>query len=428
MNILIFLPLIIITVCFILRAPIGLSMICACIVFFLTMGKDIGLAASIPMSSLYSNTVIVAIPLFIFTANIMNSGLVTERMFTFTKALVGKKRGAMAYINIIVSLIFSGMSGAALADVSGIGTIEISEMKKDGYDMPFCAAITAATSVVGPIFPPSIPLVVYAMLAGVSVGKLFMGGMIPAVLICIALGIYVWYISKKRNYPMGVKFTFREFIKYTVKAFPALLTPVILLGGIYSGIVTATEAGALAALYTIIISVFIYRCLSFKGLIKAAKDTVIQTGIIIAIIAGAWILSYVITSTGIGAIIANAFLSITNNKYIFLLIINIAFLFLGMLFDSAILTFVFIPLVLPVATALGIDLVHFGVVIVVNMMLGGVTPPYGILCFTISGLTKTPLQKVFKEVLPMAGVMTIVLILITYFPAIVTTLPKLLMP
>ena len=161
----------------------------------------------------------------------MNSGKVTQHMFTFVKALIGKKRGAMAYINIVISLIFSGMSGSALADAAGIGIIEIEEMKRDGYDVPFSAALTSTTAVVGPIFPPSIPMVIYAMLAEVSVGKLFMGGMIPAVLICILLGIYVWYISRRRNYPAGQKFTFKEFLRYTLKALPALMTPVILLGG-----------------------------------------------------------------------------------------------------------------------------------------------------------------------------------------------------
>lgn len=425
-DLIIFLPLIILAVCFLLRIPIAIGMICAAAIYLMVTGADLGIVTDSIMGSLYSNTVLVAIPLFIFTANIMNSGKVTEYMFTFTKALVGRRRGAMAYINIIVSLIFSGMSGSAIADASGIGVIELAEMKRDGYDTPFSAAITASTAVVGPIFPPSIPMVVYAMIAGASVGKLFMGGMIPAAMICLALGAYVWYISKKRNYPKGEKFTFRQFAKYTLKAFPALLTPVILLGGIYTGIVTATEAGALAAAYTILISIFAYRVLRFKGFIKAVKDTVIQTGIIIAIIAGAYAMSYVVTYSGMGEVITGWFLGMTENKYVFLFIINVVFLILGMLMDTTILNLVFVPLVLPVVTALGIDLVHFGVVIVVNMMIGMATPPYGLLCFITSGLTGEPLQKVFREVLPMVALQIIVLLLITYIPAIVMTLPNLM--
>ena len=425
--IIILLPLIILVICFIIRVPVGLSMLCACVIYFLAAGKDVGLAATVATSLLYANGTLVAIPLFIFTANIMGSGKVTEYMFTFVKSMIGEKRGAMAYINIVVSLIFSGMTGSASADASGIGIMEISEMKKDGYDMPFSAAITATTSTVGPIFPPSIPLVIYALLAGVSVGKLFMGGMIPAILICIALGIYVYHISKKRSYPKGVKFTFKEFARYTLRAFPALLTPVILLGGIYSGIVTATEAGALAALYTIIISVFIYRCMSLKAFFKVVKTTIIQTGIVMVIAMAALVFAHVVTTTGMGDIIADWFLGITDNKYVFLIIINILFLFLGMLFDTQVLMFVFIPLFIPIATTLGIDMIHFGVILTVNMMIGLSTPPYGMLCYITSGIAKTPLQKVFKEAIPMDIIMIVILLLITYIPPIVMAIPNALM-
>ena len=428
MNFIVFLPLIILAVCMLMRIPIAHSMLCACIVYLFAKGADVGIVAHIVTSNLFSNVVMIAVPLFIFTANIMESGKVTEHMFTFSKALVGRKRGAMAYINIIMSLIFSGMSGSAYADAAGIGTMELSEMKKDGYDDAFSSALTAATAVVGPVFPPSIPLVTYAMIAGVSVGQLFMGGMIPAVLICFALGIYVWYISRKRNYPRGVKFTLKEFLKYTLKAFPALLTPVILLGGMYSGIVTATEAGALAAAYAIIVSILAYRVLTFKGLLKAIKNTVITTGVIIVITTSALVLSYVVTSSGLGVIISEWFLQITDNKYVFMFIINIAFLILGMFFDASVFKFVFVPLVLPIVNALGIDLIYFGVVITVNMMVGMVSPPYGMLCFITSGITCTPLQKVFREIIPMCIVLFAVLLLITYVPALVMAIPNLMGP
>lgn len=427
MNLFYFLPFIILILCFIIRVPIGLGIFSSCIVFFVIMGKDVGLAGEVSMSTLYSNVVLIAIPLFIFTANIMNSGKVTEYMFTFAKALVGHRRGAMAYINILVSLIFSGMTGSAMADASGIGTMELSEMKKDGYDTAFSAALTATTATVGPIFPPSIPLVIYAMLAEVSVGRLFLGGMIPAVLICLALGIYVWYISKKRNYPRGEEFTFREFLKYTWKALPALFTPVILLGGIYGGVVTATEAGALAALYALLISVFAYRVLRLKGFLIALRDTVTQTAKIIAMATGAFVLSHVVASYGISDSVTTWFLGITDNKYIFLLVANIVFLFLGMILDTGIIQFIFFPLILPVVSALGIDFVHFGVLITVNTMIGLSTPPYGMLCFIVSGLTGEPLKNVFKEAIPMVLMMMVVLFLITYVPWLVLAIPNLVM-
>lgn len=426
-SFIIFLPLLVLMICFVIRLPIGLGMIISCAVYFVGKGMSLGIIADTVMSQLYASTVMIAIPLFIFTANIMSSGKVTEYMFTFVKAILGKRKGALAHLNIILSLIFSGMTGSAAADAAGLGTIEIEEMKKDGYDMPFSAAITAATATVGPIFPPSIPLVIYSMFAQVSVGKLFFGGMIPAVLICVILGIYVSFLSKKRNYPEGISFTRKKFWTYTLRALPALFTPVILLGGIYTGIVTATEAGALAALYTILISFLAYRVLSMKGLVRVIKDTVIQTGKIFSVVIGAYLLSYYATTSGLGKIISTFTLGLTDNKYVFLLIVNVLFLLLGMLFDTNVLEFVFFPLLIPVAKALGVDLVHLGVVLTVNMMIGSVTPPFGMMCFISAGIANEKLTRVFKEVLPMAGLMIVVLILITYFPAIITFVPNLIM-
>ncbi|MCD8224616.1 MAG: TRAP transporter large permease [Clostridiales bacterium] len=427
MNNIIFFVLILMMVCFLIRLPISLTMFCVSILYFILSGMNIGQVLSIAMSRLAANSNLVSIPLFIFTANIMNSGKVTEHMFTFCKALIGRRKGALAYLNILISLIFSGMTGSAVADASGIGIMEIREMEKDGYDVPFSSAITSATSVVGPIFPPSIPMVVYALFAEVSIGRLFMGGMIPALLISLVLSGYVHYISKKRNYPEGIAFTRKEFWSYTIQAIPALMTPVILLGGIYTGVVTATEAGALAAAWSILVSICPYRCITPKQLLISVRDTVTQTGTIIAIVTGAFVLSHIVTLSGLGKAICDTFLSLTDNKYVFLVIVNILFIFLGMLFDTQVLQMVFLPLVLPVATALGIDLVHFGVVIVVNMMIGMTTPPYGVLCFISASLGKVPVQSVFKEVLPMVALMIAVLLLITYCPAIVTAIPEILM-
>ena len=420
----IFLVLLIMAVCFILRVPIGISMTSAGIIYLLIEGGNIGQLANIAMSNLFTNVVIVAVPLFIFTANIMNSGKVTEYMFTFCKALIGKKRGATAYINILISLIFSGMSGTAMADVAGMGSIEVNQMKDDGYDLPFSAALTAASSGVGPIFPPSIPMIVFGMLAEVSVGKLFLGGVIPAFLICASLAVYVWYISRKRNYPMGEAFTFREFLKYTLRALPALITPVILLGGIYSGFVTATEAGALAAAYTIVVVVFVYKAFSFKDFIKVIRDSAIQAGTIFALVTGSYILSYVVTLSGMGKELAALVLGISSNKYILLLVINLIMLFLGMFFDAGLIMYVFVPLMLPLIKSIGVDLVQFGVIAVVNMMIGGCTPPYGILCFIASSVSGESLDKIFKEILPMDAILIAVLFLITFIPGIVMFLPN----
>jgi tripartite ATP-independent transporter DctM subunit len=424
-DFLMFLPLVILALTFIFRIPLGIGMVGASVVYLITTGADFGLVMDQVMGKLYSNTVLVAIPLFIFAANIMNSGKISEYMYTFAKALIGPRRGATAYMNILVSLIFSGMTGSAMADACGTGVLEIYEMKKDGYDGPFSCALSAASATVGPTFPPSIPMVIYAMMAGVSVGQLFLGGIIPALLMCGILGVYVWYISKKRNYPRGKKYTIKEFFRYSLKALPALITPVILLGGIYSGIVTATEAGVLAAAYSIIVAIIAYKALGFKSLMNAVKDTIIQTGIIMAIIAGATILSYVVTVSGLGNMIAGWFLGITDNKYVFLLVVNVLFLFIGMIMDTAIIQYILIPLVLPIAMALGVNLVQFGVVVVLNMMIGMVSPPYGVLCFVTAGMTGEPLKKIFKEVIPMVVSLIVVLLLITYIPDIIMFIPNL---
>ena len=411
---------------FMIRSPISLTMYLVAIAYFFGTGMNPGQLLGIVMSRLYANGNLVAIPLFIFTANIMNSGKVTEHMFTFCKAVIGKRKGALAYLNVLISLIFAGMTGSAVADVSGIGLMEIREMDKDGYDTPFSCAVTSASSVMGPIFPPSIPMVVYALYAETSIGKLFMGGMIPAIMIGIGLCAYISYISKKRNYPEGIKFTRKEFWKYTLSALPALMTPVILLTGIYSGIVTATEAGVIAAVWAIIVSVYPYRCITLKSLFRCIMDTVKQTGTIIAIVTGAFALSHIVTLSGLGKAICSGFLSITTNKYIFLMIINVLFIMLGMIFDTQVLQLVFLPLVLPIVNALGINPVHFGVLISVNMMIGMTTPPYGVLCFISAGLGKVSIQSVFKEVIPMTAIMIGILLLITYIPGFVTFIPNLL--
>ena len=267
-------------------------------------------------------------------------------------------------------------------------------------------------------------MVFYAMLSGASIGNLFLGGMAPGILIGLALMVYIAFIAKKRNYPRGGKYTLKEFLVYTVKAFPALLTPVILLGGIYSGVVTPTEAGALAAFYAILISIFIYRAMGAKELLDVIVDTVKTTGTLTIIVGSAFTFSYIVALEHIPDMIASVMLGLTTNKYLLLLIINILFLLLGMFIDTSTIIVVFIPMVLPLVNKLGIDLVHFGVVVVLNMMIGLTTPPMGMLLFIVSGISDTPLGEVIKETLPMILVLLGVLFLITYVPDVVMFIPN----
>jgi tripartite ATP-independent transporter DctM subunit len=412
---------------FVFRIPLALGMIMSSIFYFaLAPGPatGIGMAATQFLTNLNIKFILIAVPLFVFAANVMNTGEVTEMVFNFAGSLVGRSRGGMGHVNVIASLIFSGMTGSAVADASGLGIMEIAAMRQHGYDDGFSCGITAASATIGPIFPPSIPMVFYAMLSGASIGALFMGGMVPGVLMGLFLMAYIAFIAKKRKYPRGVKYTLIEFIKHTSRALPALFTPIILLGGIYSGFVTPTEAGALAGFYALLISIFVYRAMGLKQAWGVIVDTVRTTGTLSLIVGAAFIFSYIVAIEHIPDMFSNFLLGVTSNKYVLLLIINLLFLMFGMFIDTMTITLVFIPMVLPLIEALGIDLVHFGVVVVLNMMIGLSTPPFGMLLFIVSGISGTPLKTVIKDSLPMTFVLIVVLFLITYIPDIVMFLPN----
>ncbi len=295
---------------FILRIPIALGMLMSSIYYFtFASGPATGIqmAATQLLTQLNVKFILIAVPLFVFTAKVMNTGAITEMVFRFANILVGRWKGGMGHVNVVASIIFSGMTGSAVADASGLGIMEIESMRKQHYDDGFSCAITAASATIGPIFPPSIPMIFYAMFSGASIGNLFLGGMAPGILIGIALMIYIAYIAKKRNYPKGKIYPFKEFVKIIISAFPALLTPVILLGGIYSGIVTPTEAGALAAFYAIIISFFIYRTMGLKQLLGVIVDTVKTTGTLSIIVGAAFTFSYIMAIEHIPDVIAGIF-------------------------------------------------------------------------------------------------------------------------
>ncbi|HXK37273.1 MAG TPA: TRAP transporter large permease, partial [Candidatus Paceibacterota bacterium] len=399
---------------FVLRMPIGLGMLVGSIAYFLAKGLSLGPMINAMCYGLTNAYILIAIPLFIFTANVMNSGLITDKIFDFARALIGRKHGATGYVNILASLIFAGMTGSAVADASGLGVLEISQMKKEGYDMPFSCAITAASAVIGPIFPPSIPFVIYAMISGASVGKLFLGGMVPAFILCIVMGIYVYFISKKRHYPVGDKVTFKQFAVSTAKALPALLTPAILLFGIYSGVMTPTEASAVAAAYALIVAFLVYRTMSLKTLGRVLWNTLRTTGTIFLVIATAYAFSYIITSEQASKYIVEVLTRIVHTPTMFLLLVNILFLILGCLVDVNVSQLVFVPLVIPLMRYFHIDPVHFGVMICLNMMIGLLTPPFGMLLFVTANVGKCPLKDLIRETMPLVSVEIVALAIITY--------------
>lgn len=424
---------------FIIRMPIPTGMIVACAMYFLVDGlcKGYGfgdmvvgnagqlhLIAQKTIEAIFTNGTIVAVPLFVFAANLMNSSTVTDYIFGFCDGLVGRFRGGMAHVNVLCSLVFSGMTGSAIADATGIGTMEIEVMKKQGYDDPFSCAITAASATIGPIFPPSIPMVVYAMLTGASVGALFMGGMVPGILLALFLCVYIVFIARKRNYPRSEPIALKAYLKFLLKAIWALLTPVILLGCIYSGITTPTEAGAIAGLYTVLVSAIIYKTMGWKELKKVLFDTVKGTGGVTIMIGAASAISFIFAKEGLGVTIGNWLLTLCHSQWSFLILTNVVVLILGMFIDTSVIQLVMIPILWPVAQQLGINVVHFGLVFTFNTMLGLSTPPFGMLLFITSSTSGTPLKDVIKEIMPMILVMLLELILITFVPNVVLFLPK----
>jgi len=419
-------PFVVLFLAFVIRMPIGLGMLVGSIAYFLAKGMSISSLVNSVCYGMINAYILIAIPLFVFTANVMNSGQVTDKVYDFASSLIGRRRGATAYVNVIGSLIFAGMTGSALADASGLGVLEINQMKKDGYDAPFACATTAASAVIGPIFPPSIPFVIYAMISGTSVGKLFLGGMVPAVLLALVMCIYIHFISKKRNYPHGLVVTFKHFMISTFKAIAALLTPVILLGGIYTGIMTPTEASAMAAAYALVVAFLVYRSLSNKALGKILLDTLRTTGTIFLVIAGAYAFSYIITAEQASKYVVGAMSSIVHSRWVFLLAVNILFLILGCLVDVNVSQLVFLPIIMPLVHHFGVDPIHFGVMICLNMMVGLLTPPFGMLLFVTAGIGKVSLRDLIRETMPYIVVEIIALAIITYVPETVLLLTRLM--
>ena len=438
-----YLPLIVFVIMFILmfvlRMPIPTGMITACTLYFVVDGLCSGygfgemvlgdagqlhLVAQKTIEAIFTNGTIVAVPLFIFAANLMNTSTVTDYIFGFCEGLVGRFRGGMAHVNVLNSLVFSGMTGSAIADATGMGALEIEVMKKQGYEPQFACAVTAASATIGPIFPPSIPMVVYSMLTGASVGALFMGGMVPGVLLAVFLCVYIAIVAKKRNYPRSAPISLRAYLKFLTKAIWALLTPVILLGGIYSGIVTPTEAGAVAGLYTILVSVLIYKTLGLGQLKQILFDTVKGTGGVTIMIGAASAISFIFAKEGLGVSIGEFILSICDTKISFLILVNVVVLLLGMFIDTSVIQLVMIPILWPVAQQLGIDVVHFGLIFTFNTMLGLSTPPFGMLLFITSSVSGTPLKLIIKEIMGPIVVMLLELILITFVPEVVLFLPR----
>jgi tripartite ATP-independent transporter DctM subunit len=407
--------------------PVAYAMIGGSILWLFLSGLDLGTAAEQLLNGMMASQLLLAIPLFILAAEFMNTGSIMDRLLHFCNAIVGRFRGGLAQVNVVQSVIFASMSGSALADAAASGKIMQSMMTRDGkYPPAFAAALTCVSSVIGPIIPPSIPLVLYALVSDASVGYLFLGGVIPGLLLGAVQSGLIAAVARRRKFPVELRVPLRELPRITWEAMPALLMPVILLGCMWSGITTPTEAAAVAAAYALLISIVLYRSVGLKDIYHSLASSARVTVSIGMLIAGAMVFNFVITSENIPRTLSAMLKAYELSPLVFLLVVNVLLLILGCFLEGTTIILVILPVLIPTAHALGIDLVHFGVICVVNIMIGLVTPPYGLLLFMMNKIADVPLGAMVREVMPFLYVMIGALAVMTLVPSTVLFLPRLL--
>lgn len=404
---------------------VAYSIILSAIVYLAVAGQDIALAGEQILSGLYDSFILLAVPLFIVAANIMNAGTISDRLLNFCVACVGRFRGGLGHVNVVASLIFSGMSGSAVADAAGIGKIIIEMMTKGGrYPAGYAAAITAASATIGPVIPPSIPMVLYALISDQSIGYMFLGGIVPGLFIGFVLMAMNTFVATRRGFPLEDPVPLKQLPAHAVNAFPALLMPAILLYGIYGGVTTPTEAAAVAAAYALLLAGIFYRALKISSLYRIFVESARSSAAVGLVIGGALILNYVVASENIPNQLAGALVGLDVHPLVFLLGVNLLLLFLGALLDATTIILVILPLFIPSCRELGIDLVHFGVIAVINCMIGLITPPYGMLLFVINAVTDIPLGQIIRETWIFIGVLIAALLVLILVPDIVLWLPR----
>jgi tripartite ATP-independent transporter DctM subunit len=408
------------------RVPVAFAMLVAALAYLAAAGRDLGLAADQVMNTLMNNYLLVAIPMFLLAANLMNAGSISDRLFAACHVLVGRMRGGLAQVDVLVSVLFASMSGSAIADAAGPGLVTIRAMEKAGYPRGFAAAIVAASSVLGPIIPPSIPMVLYALIANASVAALFLGGVVPGLLMAAAMMAVVALTARRRNFPVEPPVPAAERPRILARALLPLGMPVVLLGGIYGGVFTPTEAAAVAALYALLLAGVAYRELSLRSVFGAFLETGRQSAIILLMICGAFAVNYAVTAEQLDKALAAWIGGLGLSPLGFLVVVNLLFLVLGCFLDATTMLLVLVPVLLPTVAALGIDPVYFGVVIVFNITIGLVTPPYGLLLFVLAALTRIPLGEIIRESWAFIASMGAALALLVAFPGLVMWLPRVL--
>ncbi|MGB6748527.1 MAG: TRAP transporter large permease [Xanthobacteraceae bacterium] len=408
------------TLAAVLGAPIGLAMLTAGYVYLISTHQDVGLVVDQTMNGLYNSYLLIAVPMFVFVANIMNASGVIERLMAFGAAMVGHLPGGLAQVNVVTNLIFSGMSGSAVADASGPGLVLARMMAKQGhYPRGFAAATSVVSATLGPLMPTSIPMIFYALIANASVGAMFLGGLVPAGLIALSLMIVIAGIARRRDFPRETRTTWSQTPAVLGRALPG-----ILLGLIYSGVTTPTEAAAIAATYALLLALIVYRTLSLSQLLAVISDTVRATAMIALIMSGAFVFNYAVADEGVPQLIQSTLLQWNLSPTAFLLCVDLLMLLLAVVLDEVTILLVIVPLLVPIAQGLNINLIHFGIVVVLNMMVGLTLPPHGLLLFVMSGLTRTPLAEIFREMPPFILAMLAIVIAVTLLPEIALWLPR----
>jgi C4-dicarboxylate transporter DctM subunit len=410
----------------VLGLPIGHAMIAGSILYLLLSGLDMATAAEQILNGLFNSYVLLAVPLFLFAAELMNAGSMSDRLLRFCNAAVGRFRGGLGHVAVLQGVIFAGISGSAIADVAGIGRIVIKMMTTNNrYPASYAAAITAAAAVMAPIIPPSIPLVLFALVSDASVGYLFLGGIIPGLMIGVGLMLVNAFISRRRDFPVEPGPPAREWPPIFIGAIPVLMIPVILLLGIRAGVMTPTEAAAVAAVYAYLISLILYRTITVRQTYDAILASARSTASIGMLIAGAIAFNYVVTIENVPQTVSQILGAYDLSQTTFLIAVNLILLLLGCLLEGSTILLVIVPIFVPAAKALGIDLVHFGVVVVFNIMVGLITPPYGLLLFIVSNIARVPLKDVVLQGLPFIFIMLVALAVITFVPETVLWFPRL---
>ena len=407
------------------RFPIAHTMMASGICYLIVTKQDIGLLVDQVLTTMLTMYVLLAIPMFIFAANLMNAATVSERLWNAADAVAGRWRGGLGHVSVLVSVAFSSMSGSAISDAAGPGMVSVRMMRDVAkYPAGFSVALVAAAATIAPIIPPSIALVIYALLSNASVGALFLGGVLPGLIMAAACMIVVAIYARRLNLPRGAIVPLRDVPCALARAVVPMTLPAVLLGGIWGGIFTPTEAAAVAAFYALMLGAFVYRKISLRKFVAAVHESVTASSTVMLLVAGAFIINYAITNEQLSDRFALLFQSADLSRTEFLLLVNVAFLVLGCFLDMAVLLLVFVPILLPTARALGIDMVHFGVVVTVNFMIGMITPPYGVLLYVLSSLTKVPVGEVVRAVWPFVLALIAALMTMVFVPETVTWLPR----